>query len=382
MNFSLPGFHVQVFKEVSQAGNDWDQFLSGAPQLNSRHLAALESAQPSDMEFRYVMLRKGDQVVACAYLQLVTFTGSNFSDQGSSLLTALLKFFFWVKTVRLLFCGNLFSVDFPCLYFSEDQISFGEVLRVIKDISNSERCQLMMMKEMNVSSEKLELLKQQGFRKYGEDLTMALEMNPAWQSFDDYFDTLTKKYRKRLKVIRSAKEKITVRNLSSDEIQLYLSEIGELFRATAAKQFLKMGIVDERYFTAMRNAYGEKFFINGYFLQEKLIAFASHISHAEILEVHYIGINYSFNTDYALYFNILYDGVEQAMAMKKKILELGRTAREAKASVGCTPVPSHDYLFVRNRFINFLITVFEKLFLKDIGDEWRNRHPFKTVVSK
>ncbi|CAN5543474.1 hypothetical protein BH11BAC1_BH11BAC1_26200 [soil metagenome] len=382
MTFSLPGFHIQVFKEIGQAGKDWDQFLSRAPHLNSRLLAALESAQPSDMEFRYVMVSKGDHVVACAYLQLVTFSGSNFSDQGSSILTALLKILFLIKKVRLLFCGNLFSVDFPCLYFKEDQIIFREVLQIIKGISNSEQCQLIMMKEMNLPSEKLELLQQHGFRKYGEDLTMALEMNPAWHSFDDYSNTLTKKYRKRLKLIRSAKEKITVRNLSSDEIQLYLGDIGELFRATAAKQFLKMGIVDARYFSAMRKAYGENFFIRGYFLKDQLIAFASHISHAEILEVHYIGINYTFNTEYALYFNILYDGVEQAIERKKKILELGRTAREAKASVGCTPVPSHDYLFVRNRFINFLITVFEKLFLKKIGDEWKNRHPFKTATSK
>jgi predicted N-acyltransferase len=334
------------------------------------------------MKFRYTVISKNGIIVSCAYLQLVNFSGKNFSENGPRLLLPVLKLFFAVKKVRLLFCGNLFRVDFPCLHWLEQHISFDQALHIIQKIGDHEKSMLLMMKEMNLPPEKITVLEKNGFRKYEEDLTMALELNSSWKKFDDYFHSLTKKYRKRLVKIRNAKSPLIRKRLRRDEIQNLLPEIGKLFDQTASRQFLKMGLIDETYFTAMSDAFGDHFFINGYFLGDKLVAFASHLIHDKMLEVHYIGIDYALNEKYALYFNILYDGLEMAIDMKKKNLELGRTAREAKASVGCKPVPSYDYLFVRNRFIDFLVSIFENIFLDKMGDEWMNRNPFRMPLAK
>ena len=382
MHFSSGRFQVKIFHQIGNESGTWDNFHKDAFHLKSAYLSALEAAQPADMEFRYVFIYKDELLVSCAYLQLVNYSEKNFSGNGSIFTVPLLKLFFKLKKVRLLFCGNLFSVDYPCLHFLEEHIPFEEVITVIQKINKLEKCQLLMLKEMNLPSEKLHILEQNGFRKYGEDLTMKLDVKSIWKSFDDYLNALTKKYRKRLKLIRQSKQAISFRKLTANELDIYLPGIGELFRKTAARQFLKMGIIDEKYFAAMQKAYGAKFFINGYFLNEKMIAFASHIIHPDNLEVHYIGIDYSFNETYSLYFNILYDGVEMAIAMNMKSLELGRTAREAKACVGCRPSPSFDYLFVSNKFTNFLIGVFEKIFLDKMGNEWKNRNPFKSVLQK
>jgi len=382
MHFSKGDFHVQVFDSVKTIEPDWNNFHRKIPHLSSGYLLSLENANPSDMEFRYAVVRKNEKIVACAYIQLVNFSGKNFTEQGSWFLVSALKLFFRLKKVRLLFCGNLFSCDFRCLHFLEEHIRFEESLEIIQQVGEKEKCQLLMMKEMNLPEAQLTILKEHGFRRYNEDLTMALDLDAKWNSFDDYCQSLTKKYRKRLRIIRKAKEKSVVRKLEADDVKKFLPGIGELFSQTVSRQFVKMGIIDEHYFELMQNTYGANFFINGYFSGDKLVAFASHVIHEHMLELHYIGIDYGFNESHALYFNILYDGVEQAIAMKKKILELGRTAREAKASVGCKSVPSYDYLYVRNRVVNFLISVFENLFLEKIGEEWKNRHPFKSGIEK
>lgn len=376
MNFSEGPFHVEVYAAITPVKSEWDEFHVNESWLKSEQLAALETANPSDMEFRYALIKREGKLVACAYLQLVNFSRKNFSEHGPPLVLPALKLFFSLKKVRLLFCGNIFRVDFPCLHIREDFIRFDEAVHIIQVIGEKERSMLLMMKEMNLPREEIIVLEKNGFRKYEEDMTMALELDRKWNSFQDYYHSLTKKYRKRLRIIRNAKTELVQKKLSRDEIRKLVPEIGKLFNQTASKQFLKMGIIDERYFTAMSDAFGENFFINGYFLDDRLVAFASHLIHEQMLEVHYIGIDYTLNEKYSLYFNILYDGVELAIAMKKKILELGRTAREAKASVGCKPVPSYDYLFVRNRFINFLVSVFENIFLDKMGDEWKNRNPF------
>ena len=115
----------------------------------------------------------------------------------------------------------------------------------------------------------------------------------------------------------------------------------------------------------------------GYFIGEKLIAFSSTLEHQEKLEVHYIGLDYTYNKSHALYFNILFDGIEQAILSEKKILELGRTAREAKAVVGCNPVYFNDYLRIRNKFTRRIVSIFQDYFQSEMGDTWKNRHPFK-----
>jgi predicted N-acyltransferase len=381
MNFSANGFSIHVHTRIAEVRETWDAFHAGSRNLTSTYLSALEASRPADMEFRYVVVIRDDKIAGCAYLQVVNYTGKNFTKQGNAMLAAALKLFFSIKKVRLLFCGNLFSVDIPCLHYNEQLMSFDQMLGILQIMRKKEKCQLLMMKEVNDGPAQVKALMKRGFRKYEEDLTMALTIRPGWNSFEDYSGSLTKKYRKRLLLIRNAKEKITVKTLSGEEIRSFLPRIGELFAQTADRQFLKMGIIDERYFTELKKALGDQFFINGYFLNGKLIAFASHIIHTGLLELHYIGIEYALNNAYSLYFNILYDGVEQAIAMKKSMLELGRTAREAKASVGSVAVPSHDYLLVGNRVVNFLITVFEKIFLDKMGEEWKNRNPFKTTVT-
>jgi hypothetical protein len=381
MKFSDGPLQVEISDSLRNIQSDWDEFHAHQPWLKSNLISAPENAHPSDMTFRYVMIRKNDEVVACAYLQLVSFSKKNFSQSGPSLLVPILKLLFAVKKIHLLFCGNIFRVDFPCLHWREEHISFEQILKIIKQIGEKENAMLLMMKEMNYHQEKLNVLEKNGFRKYEHDLTMALDLKNSWNNFNDYHHSLTKKYRKRLRLIRNAKSPLTVRRLNQAETKKLLPQIGDLFNQTASRQFLRMGIIDENYFSTMSETFGDDFFINGYFLGEQLIAFASHLIHKEMLEVHYIGIDYSFNEKYSLYFNILYDGLEMAIEMKKKILELGRTAREAKASVGCKPVPSYDYLFVQNRFTNFLVGVFENIFLDKMGDEWKNRQPFKLRIT-
>lgn len=382
MNFTQGAFDVMVYNSIADVKTAWDEFHLKEPWLKSELLSALEIANPSDMQFRYAVIKQNGIIVSCAYLQLVSFSRKNFSEHGNPLVLATLKIFFTVKKVKLLFCGNLFRVDFPCLHWKEQHISFDQSLHIVQKIGENEKAMLLMMKEMNLSPDKTQILVRNNFRKYEEDLTMALELDSSWKSFNDYLHSLSKKYRKRLVKIRNAKTPLILKRLSCEDIRSLLPAIGGLFNQTASRQFLKMGLIDENYFTSMCDAFGDNFFMNGYFLDDKLVAFASHLIHDKMLEVHYIGIDYAYNEKYALYFNILYDGLEMAIAMKKKTLELGRTAREAKASVGCKPVPSYDYLYVRNRFTNFLVTVFENIFLDKMGDEWKNRSPFKTQIIK
>src|SRR5687767_11107422 len=110
MNFSEGPYHVTVHHRIQSVEADWDGFHVNVPSLQSRQLLALEISKPADMEFRYALIWRENKLVACAYMQLVNFSGKNFSSEGPPLLLNTLKLFFKIKNVRLLFCGNIFRV--------------------------------------------------------------------------------------------------------------------------------------------------------------------------------------------------------------------------------------------------------------------------------
>lgn len=74
------------------------------------------------------------------------------------------------------------------------------------------------------------------------------------------------------------------------------------------------------------------------FLNDELIAFSTAFVNAHALEANYVGIDYNYNTEYAIYERLLYEYVEEAIALKVSQLHLGRTSELIKSAVGAVPV--------------------------------------------
>ncbi|HUM47635.1 MAG TPA: hypothetical protein PLD84_11950, partial [Chitinophagales bacterium] len=77
------------------------------------------------------------------------------------------------------------------------------------------------------------------------------------------------------------------------------------------------------------------------------------------------------------YFNMMYDGIAMAIESKKKVVELGRTAREAKAMLGGKPTYFTSYFRLRGWLVNQLVTRFAGTFNEKAGQSWQLRNPFK-----
>src|SRR5690606_20143087 len=128
----------------------------------------------------------------------------------------------------------------------------------------------------------------------------------------------------------------------------------------------------------------ENFKVFAYYLDKKLVAFSSHIYYPgrNCMEIHYIGLDYEYNAQYNLYFNILFDGIRTAIELKMGRIEMGRTAREAKASAGAEAVENFNYIWLRPGIGRLGLSVISKKFESQIGEDWKNRSPFKSTESK
>jgi hypothetical protein len=127
----------------------------------------------------------------------------------------------------------------------------------------------------------------------------------------------------------------------------------------------------------MKRQLKDKYKIYGFFHDGQLVAFSTHIHYGNSMEIYYIGFSYPQNNTFQLYFNILYHGLSIAIEKKYKSIELGRTAKEAKASMGAEPEASINYVCINNPFLNGLFNKIRKNFSRKMGETWANRQPLK-----
>ena len=153
-----------------------------------------------------------------------------------------------------------------------------------------------------------------------------------------------------------------------------------LYNNIVDEQTITLGRLNAAYFIQMKSLMPDTFRVYGYFKDEQLIAFSSQIDYPEknSMEIHYIGLDYQYNQTHNLYFNILFDGICCAMQRGFKTLEMGRTAKEAKANTGAVAVENFNYIWIKPGILRVVFYFLNNWYAQNIGDKWQERHPFKS----
>ena len=375
--FKYLDFSVEIFNSLESANHEgqWSSFDSDF--LTGAYLNLLEKAKPSDISFRYLVIRNsGRKVCGILYFQVLRFSGKNFNLQKWSLLKFPLSLLLKACDFRLLICGNVFAVNFKPYTFDPEKISENEVSSIANEFTKIEKCDAVLLKDFGTSGTD-ETLHRLGYQNYMADLTMCMELENTWKSLEDYKSDLSKKYRKRFEKITSSGSKLVRRELTLDEIISSSDSIFDLYKQVTSKQTITMGLIPKNYFEEFKTKFPDRFKLIGYYLDSKLVAFCTYIDRHELLEVHYIGMDYQVNETHSLYFNILFDSLEVAILSNKSLLELGRTAREAKANLGCTAVYFNDYMKLKSKLAIKAANWFGRNFEQSMGEDWKKRNPFK-----
>lgn len=378
-SFRSGNFEISIYNSLEKKVVDkWEEIKSES--LNSAYLCFIEDSKPKDLKFRYVIIEEQidnkTQICAIIYFQLLKFTKKNIHFRNSFFLSSLVRIILTFHPFHFLICGNIFAVNFPAINFKKDKIERGELLNILSQIQKIEKSEVFIIKDLDNEFTKLCKVRTD-WVPYPFDLTMVLSIDPLWHSMIDYKHSLTKKYKRRSEKIIESGNKMTRKELNAEAIKAESQQIKILFNQVASKQTVKMGLIGDNYFYEFKKRFPNDFSFIGYYYEKKLVAFASYIEHGKVLEIHYIGINYYFNKSLMIYFNILYDGVEMAIINKKEQLELGRTAREAKANIGAKPVYFNDFISVNGGFAKKLSNRFINYFQSEIGEKWTEKHPFR-----
>jgi GNAT acetyltransferase-like protein len=383
-----------LYDSVNSIARYWDGFLDDKDVfLSASYLSTLEAATPERMSFYYVLVEDDKGVQGILYFQLVHFNAGvslNYDRIGKTSSTGKLR-----KAMRdflaqrinfyALICGNsaitgphgfLFNVDID----QETQLNIVDCcLDWIKNVATSRGfdVQLIFIKDFysRIFSHSDHYTTFPQYNEFQAQPGMTMPLRDTWHDFGDYMSDLQSKYRVRLRRARKKCEHLERRPLSKDDLLKLESQLYKYYRAIADKAVFNLSILNEKYFSVLKEKLKEKFHIYGYFEDDKLIAFYSMIENNNSLEAHFLGYEESVNREKQIYLNMLFDIIEFCIERKCGEIIFARTALEIKSSVGAEAHNMYFYLQhskgLHNKFLPLIYNVL------DPGENWVSRSPFR-----
>lgn len=362
----------------------WNQLLPANHALHSSLIAHTQEANCENLNYYYVLTLENNQLVMLSYFQCLHIKTSHFNCKDNAFQQLTLQTIIHTVKPSLLVAGNLFRHDTSFFYFGEHvpYENRAEIyLKTIDYVVAACKPTGVFVKDLPITLAKF-VTEASTYTRMENDISMYLNLPAHWSNINDYEKELKRKYAQRYKKVRKQSDKLTVRELTKAEIEANKEVIYALYRQVSDKQLVSMGKLSVDFFATLKDKLGDSYRVFAWYDQSEMLAFSSVILHDDIYDMNYIGFDYDRNQEYSLYFAILLHCVEQSIARSCTKLILGRTALEAKAIVGCKAEYMNGFYKMRNPLINKVFQIISKRFQHQLGESWKERHPFKTTYKQ
>lgn len=366
-----------IFESILEVNKkDWS-LVSNNLYTSWEYLFSLEEAMKKEMDFVYsISYDKENTPVLIASFQLVKFVTNK-----KKCPKVLLNHKPHNVSFNLLVCGNVFAngengfSKTSVINFDESIEELTLIAKRIKKTSSSKKISITLFKEFTTNSEEqTESFKSHSYNDFMVDVNMVLKIHEDWSSFEDYLLSMKTKYRTRAKGIYKKSNSLTLKSLTLEEITLHQEKLTELLENVSKKSEYSYGIIDVNAFGLFKKNLKDNFSLSALFLDDKIVGFSTSFYNNGQIDANYVGLDYDYNNDYAIYQRLLCDYVEQAITKGAKSLHFGRTSELVKSSLGAQPVHMKLYAKHKNTFSNFLL---KPIFNYITPSNFELRKPFK-----
>ena len=371
----------KIYNSPAEAANEWHSYVD---QDSSMHLNELGLEQRSllpNLKFYYVVTYVGGLPVMLSYYQHLNVTPEHFNCQDKVFQQYSLNVSLRLVKPSLLVVGNLFRHDRLFFEFLKIDMSNEEQAQIFKQtfehVFNYSKAAGIFVKDVPARCAD-KILLDDTYKQMLDDMSMVLYLPKEWESLTDYEKSLKHKYAQRFRKIKKQQDGLEIQLLDEAQLVAYQHDIEALYMQVSDNQLVSMGKINHTFFVEMKKALGDRFRVFGWFEEGRMVAFSSAILHNGVYDMNYIGFDYSVNHSHSIYFNILFHCLEQAIATQSRKLILGRTALEAKAILGCIPEEQYSFYKLRHVVVNWFFKKVSAGFKEQIGEKWRDRHPFKS----
>lgn len=392
MNCKTTSFSIAFYPSVNKTpANVWnDLSFDDSPYFEQEYLLALEENHDSIKFFYAVVFNREKEAIAFACIQIVDFYPNTILNDWQSILKKIasiarkIRLIPKEKPLKILNCGNLFVSGNHGVYLKETtdkKTVFKFLLKKITKHFQSNRetlVDIFIIKDFTkdeaaITNELISL----GYYAFNVEPNMKLTVKPEWKNFDDYLQSLKTKFRVKAKKAIQLSSKLEISWINNESLPEDVLEMTTLYKKVTSRAGFNFSDFNLATYLDLKKNFKDDYFIKTYRLNSKLIGFMSGLKTKHSIDAHFVGIDYAFNKQYAVYQRMLYDYISLAIESKVKKINYGRTASEIKSSVGATP--EHLTVYIRHK--KNLANKFLKLFLLHIQpSEFNQKYPFKNQL--
>tara|TARA_B100001093_G_scaffold510645_1_gene576924 strand:- start:712 stop:1827 length:1116 start_codon:yes stop_codon:yes gene_type:complete len=353
----------------------WNQILKKEnPFLKSSFLEIFEkSYNPENIIPIYITFNHG-----VIYGHLIKIQGAKIANYFNSGRFSIKKQF--LKTINFqFFCfGNSHFSNISSNYFEKEKINEIDFKLLLKHLKIEYKTNFFLLPDHFLSA-----LKDGKFEKMSSvfeiDPDMVLSVDSKWRSFQDYFDSIQSKYKKRVRKVLKDSSSLFIKKLSPNDIKILIPKLQTLYNNVHQKSSFSGPSLDLYTYISFAEHSEIEFILYGYFYNEEIVAFSSEFFSGKDLYSYFIGLNYDYNKKYSLYNRILYDSIEHGIDKKATKIIYGRTASEFKSTIGAIPIKSKSAIYISNQFLRLLLYPF----VRNLSPKsWTRRNPYKAIENE
>ncbi|UQD55011.1 peptidogalycan biosysnthesis protein [Flavobacterium sp. K5-23] len=378
-------FSFQIYSSVHNLPSNWDTLAINNIFLSKDYLNLLEISAPKNMTCHFIGLFIDSELVGIALSQFINLSDvSSFGERDNCIKTKIRNIAFKNLSSNVLVIGNnmltgqngySFSKKLP---YQEGLLLLNKVAIELGNEFNKKKSKVHLTIFKDISETEIQHYNIPEFKSYFQFTTqpnMIFHIRDSWNTFDNYIESISKKYRDQYKRARKKADGISKRKLSLEEIKLYNTRIHELYMDVAKNAPFNTFYLPENHFTFFKKSLKDKFLFYGYFIDDHLIGFNTLIKNGDDIDTYFLGYDEKCQREKMLYLNMLYDMIGYSINKGFSQIIFARTALEIKSSVGAKAVTMYGLMKHSNPFINFFISKAFNYFEPKL--EWQERNPFK-----
>jgi predicted N-acyltransferase len=353
---------VKIHKSISEVNEDaWDAIV-GSERIFCKHkyVDALEKSGLNAGRCYYAAVYDGDKIVAHASAYYISTELDVFAQgairEAIRLIRRGWKNFFILRSLE---CGP--------------PISLGNTLSLKEGVERIEAFRLLcsglegLAKELGIKfilfrdfyedeKELCGLLKERGYENI-HNLPKA-EIKIKWKNFDEYLNSMRSNYR--CKIVKSM-DKCAKANISIQILEDFSGHSHDLKRlydnvSRQAKEIQREQL-SESFFRAIDKNLGDRSAILAAKKGDRIIGYMLAIFNDKELIASLLGLDYDYNREYCIYFNLFYKTIELALERGMEKIDMGITTLDPKKDMGSDILVLNMYMKHSNPLLNKIISV-------------------------
>lgn len=344
----------RLFETIDQVPiEEWSAVCESSPScyMTPNFLRSIEKTLPDQARVWHALVYdETGRPAACASLcllpvDLLTLASQQVRDRVAWIRNLLPR----LGQIKVLMCGLPFSAGQSNLVFAPGA-DRAQALRVLHGLmlklARRERASVLVFKEFATENcPDMDGLGRHGY--WRADSPAMYELVRPFRSFAAYRDALKTHYRANIRRSQRKFEEAGCRFVRLDTLsaieQVYTPELHRLYEAVVNKSDLKLEVLSRAFFLELVRQFPGRVSLTVVYRADSVVGFTWELADGRDYHFLFMGLDHAQNTQADLYFNMVYQSLDNAFCSGAEIIHVGQTADAFKTLLGCTGKPRYIY---------------------------------------